>query len=351
MNPASLSALSRSCGRILKQDPARPFFAKSPPETAKLWGSYGDWQVICRDLAARSASLDNPAAVRAFYQQWFTPYAASSNSFFGKGLFTGYYEASLRGSSTRTERYRFPLYKRPKDLIDIDLGQFRDAWKGEKTAGRIDGAKMVPYYDRDGIDSGALANKGLELVWVDDPIDVFFLHIQGSGRVQMADGSVLHVGYDGQNGHMYYAVGRELVAKNILTKEQVSMQAIRDWMRENPDQARQLRAMNKSYVFFKELPVEGAIGGEGVALTPMHSLAVDYRLIPYGVPLWLDAAHPIYEKKRLRSLMIAQDTGGAIRGPVRGDVFFGHGPDAEIMAGRMKSAGDYWLLLPKKNRP
>lgn len=174
-----------------------------------------------------------------------------------------------------------------------------------------------------------------------------FLQIQGSGRVIMDDGTTISVGYAGQNGHPYYAVGRELIKMGVLTKETVSMQAIEQWLSDNPARADEIMNTNRSYVFFQELDGEGPLGGENIALTPLRSLAIDRSLLPYGMPLWVDIAPPMEGEHGLQRLMIAQDTGGAIRGPVRGDVFWGYGERAEIIAGHMKSNGRYWALLPK----
>jgi membrane-bound lytic murein transglycosylase A len=240
-----------------------------------------------------------------------------------------------------------PLYRKPDDLVMVDLGEFRENLKGERIAGRVIDGRLRPYEDRTRIEGGALKGRDLEMVWVDDPVDAFFLHIQGSGRITLEDGSVMRVGYAGQNGHPYIAVGRELIARGVLTKENVSMQSIREWLHANPGEASGLMNKNPSFVFFRPLDGEGPLGAQGVALTPGRSLAVDRSFVPYGLPVWLDAQDPLDGAARVRRLMVAQDTGGAIRGPVRGDVFWGHGADAELRAGRMKSPGRYYLLIPR----
>ena len=266
---------------------------------------------------------------------------AGSNS---SGLFTGYYEASLKGSRTRQGPYQTPLRARPDDLVMVQLGEFRDALKGQRIAGRIIDGKLKPYETHEQIVNNHLPSaQDKTLVWVDDAVDAFFLQIQGSGIVDMDDGSVMRVGYAGQNGHPYYAIGRELIARGALNKENVSMQSIRGWLEQNPDQAHEIMFTNKSYVFFRELNGEGPLGGEGVALTPMRSLAIDRSIIPYGMPVWLATDHPKIQGR----LMVTQDTGGAIRGPVRGDYFWGHGAYAQDNAGEMKASGRYWFLLPK----
>jgi membrane-bound lytic murein transglycosylase A len=305
-----------------------------------------DWQAAC--AAAPHAALHNDArAAKAFFEQWFAPYEMRAAGGSAEGLFTGYYEASLRGSRVKGGAYTVPLHKRPADLVMVELGEFREELKGQRIAGRVTDGKLKPYEDRARITAGQWPHDDEVLAWVDSATDAFFLEIQGSGVVQMDDGTTMRVGYDGQNGHPYYAIGRELVKRGILPKEKVSMQAIRDWLAENPDQARDMMNLNKSYVFFRELTGGGPLGAENVVLTPARSLAVDNGKMAYGVPVWIDTAPPAEGQARLRRLMVAQDTGGAIRGAVRGDVFFGYGPQAEAQAGVMKSRGRSWLLLPR----
>lgn len=334
----AIPAFARSCQKLKALPPDRALGSDG------LAGTAADWQPPCAAVAAVAA--DDETAARAFFETWFVPVAAGNN---GKrqGLFTGYYEAELRGSRAPTDRFGVPLYSRPADLVMVDLGEFSDKFKGERTAGRVVDGRLRPFEDRTRIEAGALRGRGLEMVWVDNAIDAFFLHIQGSGRVVLPDGSILRVGYAGQNGHRYVPIGRELIERGVLTKDNVSMQAIRAWLEANPDQAAEVMNKNPSYVFFKELNGEGPLGAQGVALTPGRSLAVDRSFVPYGVPVWLDAEDPLGADARLRRLMIAQDTGGAIRGPVRGDFFWGYGADAEKRAGAMKSAGTYFLLLPR----
>lgn len=330
---AALKAFQVSCTRILKREDSA-FFGPDP------WaGTYKDWKNLC-SKAQKTALVDVKA--RAFFEQNFKPYAAFSN---GKreGLFTGYYEASLNGSYKRHGPYQFPLYARPDDLVMVDLGAFREDLRGRRIAGRVLNGQLKPYETREMIEQ---QKKGKPLLWVDSPVDAFFLHIQGSGRVALDTGGAVRVGYAGQNGHPYYAIGRALVKRGYLKKEDVTMQSIRDWLEKNPDQATEIMNTNQSYVFFdildnKKGSFDGPLGGEGLPLTPMRSLAVDRALIPYGLPLWLETQDP-----DLKRLMVAQDTGGAIRGPVRGDVFFGYGNEAEERAGKMKAQGQYWFLLP-----
>lgn len=337
----TMAALQKSCGRILKRKGDDAF---GPSD----FGTFGDWQPACR-AALMVGDVDDDAA-RAFFERWFTPHRASAQGDVN-GLFTGYYEAMLRGARTRNGPYQTPLYGMPDDLVMVELGDFRENLKGERIAGRVEGNRLRPYEDRKAIEtSGIPEGRAPVLAWVDDPVSAFFLHIQGSGVIALDDGGMMRVGYAGQNGHVYYAVGRDLVKRGVLAKEEVSMQSIRAWMEDNPQEASSLMQLNPSYIFFQEIKGDGPLGGEGVALTAERSLAVDRAKIPYGVPVWLASAPPAPGEAPLRRLMVAQDTGGAIRGAVRGDVFWGRGPRAEHLAGLMKSQGYYWLLLPKKEQ-
>ncbi|MEX2311647.1 MAG: MltA domain-containing protein, partial [Rhodospirillales bacterium] len=217
---------------------------------------------------------------------------------------------------------------------------------GTQLAGRIVDNKLVPYYSRAEIGSGALRGLGLEVLWVADPVEAFFLHIQGSGRVRLADGSHVRVGYAGRNGRKYTSIGRELVAMGVMPLKDVTAPAIQDWLRANPAAGSALMNKNESFVFFRVIEGEGPIGAEGVALTPGRSLAVDRAFLPYGIPIWLDTTDPV-DDSPLRRILIAQDTGSAIKGVVRGDVFWGFGEMAARRAGLMKQRGRYYLLLPK----
>ena len=333
------TAYKKSCARILKKD-SQSLFGKDP-----RYGRAQEWQVLCRKFLKMNQT--HSQSIRSFFEQHFIPHTAS----FGRkrhGLFTGYYEAGLNGSRTKKGPYQYPLRARPDDLVMVDLGSFRDELKGQRIAGRVQSGRLQPYEDHKQILMGGLpTDQDKPLVWVDSAIDAFFIQIQGSGVVSLDDGTTMRVGYAGQNGHPYYAVGRELVKNGELRKDEVSLQTIRAWMKNNPSKATDLMTTNKSYVFFKELDGEGPVGGEGIALTPLRSLAVDHTLIAYGTPIWLTTTHPDSSKGPINRLMMAQDTGGAIRGAVRGDVFWGYGSEAEHHAGKMKSQGRYWLLLPK----
>lgn len=332
-------ALVRSCTRILKRDPTSAF---GPLEEA---GTYEAWQKICEKFAL-VATEDN-SVLQQFFEENFQPYQILEGEE-PNGLFTGYYEASLKGSRSQSDIYKYPLHKRPDDLVMVDLGEFRDELKGQRIAGRVQSGNLKPYETRAEIVAGNWPHNDEVLVWVDNAVDAFFLQIQGSGIVDLDDGGTMRVGYAGQNGHVYYAIGRELIKREQLTKENVSMQSIRAWLEANPEQADEIMNTNASYVFFLELDGEGPMGGEAVALTPERSLAIDRSKLPYGLPLWVDIEAPMEGEAPINRMMMAQDTGGAIRGAVRGDVFWGYGERAETLAGHMKSQGRYWALLPKQ---
>lgn len=342
----ALPALSRSCSRMLPRGTARL-------DGFDRYGTGQDWSAFCTGLNALKPG--DEAGLRRLVEAELQPVAVLGDGR-AEGLFTGYYEPMVRGSRQRSGAYTVPLYRQPADLVQVDLGEFRDSLKGQRIAGRVRDGRLRPYEDRGAIETGALLGKNLELVWLDDAADAFFLQVQGSGLVQLPDGKQMRVGFAAQNGHGYVAVGKVMIERGLLSREEVSMQTIRDWLRANPAAAPELLRQNPSYVFFRELPApkddgDGPPGAQGVALLPGRSLAVDRGLHALGLPLWLaalrPAATPPHDDLPLQRLMVAQDTGGAIRGAVRGDVFWGHGPEAESIAGRMKHPGKFWLLLPR----
>ncbi|WP_096085735.1 murein transglycosylase A [Agaribacterium haliotis] len=305
-----------------------------------------------RQLCQKLTKADTPApsseqAARAFFEQEFQPYLMRTQQG-AKAQLTGYYEASLRGSYTKSAVYSVPIRKRPADLVLVDLGQFREQLKGQRIAGRVTQGKLQPYEDRQKIEQQINASE--VLLWVDSAIDKFFLQIQGSGLVALDSGELVRIGYDGHNGHLYSAIGKTLIERGEITKEAMSMQAIRQWLKQHPAKANELMNTNRSYIFFRKLNSEGPIGAEGVSLSPGRSLAIDPRYSAYGLPIYIDAEHPLSSaqaKQRLQKLTIAQDTGGAIKGPLRGDFFWGHGEAAAEAAGKMNSSATMYLLLPK----
>lgn len=335
------SAYSKTCARLSKKDEAALIDTQNPE-----FGRVGDWLAPCQAVQEGA----DPDEIIADY---FDVYAVrNSNSGKDEGLFTGYYEASLKGSKTRTDKYNIPLHARPDDLVMVDLGAFRDTLKGQRIAGRVKDGRLRPYESRPEIlQSNNYTNPETVLVWVDSAVDAFFVQIQGSGLVELEDGTVMRIGYAGQNGHIYTAIGKVLIERGALAKEEVSLQTIRAWLEANPDSAEDVMSQNASYVYFRELDTEGPVGGEGVPLTAESSLAIDHGLYPYGMPIWVDIEHPTEQGRRIQKLMVGQDTGGAIKGPVRGDFFWGHGPRAEDLAGKMKSKGRMFIFIPKSVKP
>ena len=275
------------------------------------------------------------------------------------GFLTGYYEPIIEGSRVPTGVFTAPLYRRPPNLVVSGRRKLGDAFpsKGVKVGRRVGRRKIVPYYDRGEIEDGALDGWHLEICWLRSPVDVLFAQIQGSARIRLEDGTILRVNYDLHNGWPYTPVGRALVDRKIIPKDEMSMQRIREWMEAHPDEAKEVRRLNKSYVFFRitDLATEDeAVGAQGVPLVPGRSIAVDRSLHAYGTPFFIAADLPIANQKsttRFRRLMFAQDTGSAIVGPARADIYFGAGDEAARMAGRIKNPGDFVMLLPRALDP
>jgi membrane-bound lytic murein transglycosylase A len=295
-------------------------------------GTVADWRGACAQAQGDA---------RRFFESSFTPYAVG-----GEALFTGYYEPQIKGRRSRGGAFQTPVYGLPDDLVRVNLGLFNSKLTGENISGRLEGHRLVPYATRAEINAkGASAPV---LFYTDDPISFFFLQIQGSGRVTFEDGSTIRIGYAGANGQPYTAIGRTLIADGSLKREEVSLQTIRAWLAAHPDRAQAVMETDKSYIFFEERPMGdvalGSTGTLGAALTPQASLAVDARLHALGAPFYVAADGP----DPLHGLLVAQDTGGAIRGAARGDIFFGFGAEAERRAGMMKAPGRLYLLLPKR---
>lgn len=287
------------------------------------------------------------ATLRQFFESRFVPHQVLNSDGSSDGLITGYYEPLLKGSRKQSKRYRFPLYTTPDELLVVDLGEVYPELKNMRLRGRLQGRKVVPYYSRAEIERNPASLQGKELLWVDDAIDLFFLQIQGSGRVALENGEIVRVGYSEQNGHPYKSVGRLLVERGELPLEKASMQGIKAWGQKNPARLNELLYQNSSFVFFRELPagMPGPLGSLGVPLTAGRSLAVDPRAVPQGAPVFLATTWPNTDK-RLQRLMVAQDTGGAIKGSVRADFFWGFGPEAGNQAGKMRQNGRMWVLMP-----
>ncbi len=335
---AALVAFRLSCERLLTLPDDRSLGGRG------MAGTVADWRPACQ--AVEDVSPDDRDAARAYFQTWFRPAAVSSHAD-DIGQFTGYFTPVLGGSLRRREAYAVPIYPLPAEYLKADLGDFRADLEGERIVGHIEDGRFAPAQTRAEIEAGALGDATQPILWLADPIDAFFMHIQGSGRIRLEDGRVLDVGVAGTNGHTYVSIGRLMLARGVLEKGKVSAQAIQAWLRDNPDAAGPLMQENPRYVFFRILEV-GPLGSQGVTLTPERSLAVDPRWIGLGVPVWLDTTITgDGGPDRLRRLLVAQDTGGAITGVVRGDVYWGAGDDAGEVAGRMNVPGRYHVLLPR----
>jgi membrane-bound lytic murein transglycosylase A len=294
---------------------------------------------------------DDEAAARAFAETRFEAWEIASAEGVAEGMVTGYYEPVLAGSRTRSERFRHPVYGVPADLIAVDLESVNPELKGLRLRGRIEGSRLVPYRTRAEIEG----NSGFQapvVAWVEDPVELFFLQIQGSGQLSLDTGGRLRLGYADQNGHPYRSIGRYLVERREMTLDQASMQGIKAWATANPRKLREALDANPSYVFFRETPDSGAgpVGTLGVPLTAGYSIAVDPRSVPLGAPVFLATTMPL-STQPLERLVAAQDTGGAIRGAVRADFYWGSGAEAGVQAGRMRQQGRMWILWPKGEGP
>ena len=307
-----------------------------------------------RFAAACAAAREMPAQAdaRTFFEAHFAAHRVVNADETTVGMVTGYYEPVLRGSRSRSARYRYPLYGVPDDLVVVDLAEVHPDLRHRRLRGRLVGKRVVPYLARGEIDHGQAPLAGKEIAWVDDAVEAFFLHIQGSGQVQLESGERLRLGYAEHNGHPFRSLGAHLIRSGELAAERASMQGIKEWAKRNPARAQAFLNENPSYVFFRELPrdLPGPIGALGVALTAGRSIAVDPRVVPLGVPVYLATTHP-NTAEPLARLMVAQDTGGAITGGVRADFYWGTGDAAGSLAGRMRQAGRMWVLLPGGKSP
>lgn len=312
----ALQAFIHSCNRFAKMAQKRLVGGQIGNITAE------DFRDVC-EIAQVVKTMSN-AQAKNFFENWFRPFLVENRSGSSEGLFTGYYEASLNGSRVKTERYQYPIYARPKDLT-----------------GEV-------YYSREQIENGALKNKNLELLYVDDKVDLFFMHIQGSGRIKLPNGSAIRVGYAGRNNLPFTAVSNYMADKGYLDRGNLNAATVREWLKNNPQKADEVMNVNSLFIFFKIIEGEYVVGGQGAPLTPERSLAIDSDIIPYGLPIWLETSLKRKDKSssKYEHLFIAQDTGSAIKGAIRGDIFFGHEKDAEEKAFYMASKGSYYILLP-----
>ena len=312
----TLAAFRRSCPKLVAGPDTK---IATDGGTKTITGA--EWKRICDSAGTVKAGDDR--AARGFFEENFRPLVVQA-----PGKFTGYFEPEMRGSRAPSRLFTVPVYRRPPDLTD------------------------KPYYTRAEIEQGALKGKGLEIAWVQDTVALFEVQVQGSGRIHLAEGGVLSIGFDGSNNRPYTAIGTVLVDMGVMPTGAVTWPAIRDWLKRNPRQARDVMRKNERYIFFKDTKSQSPTGSEGVPLTAQRSLAVDVTLTPYGTPIWIDTHRPVTRKpgatEPYRRLMIAQDSGAAIQGPARGDVFFGSGTQAADWAGRMVSEGRAIVLVPNK---
>lgn len=333
---ASFEAFRKSCKAVVRRRPPfRPF--------------EGELRAVCERAVKLPAPADD-AAARRFFETNFRPVRISKLGEH-EGFLTGYYEPVVEGRRAKQGEFVYPLYRRPADLRKHVKPKQRS--KRHRIGRRVSG-----YFDRAAIENGALEGRGLEICWLKDPIESFFIHVQGSARIRLADGKLLRLNYDAHNGYPYVSVGKVLIDRGIIPRERMSMDAIRTYFAEDPEDAREIMNTNKSYVFFRELgelpPDTEPPGAQGVNLTAGRSIAVDKNLHVYGTPFWIEAELPIDSAKsdtRFRRLMIAQDTGGAIVGPARADIYFGAGVRAGTVAGRIKNPGVFYILVPKAADP
>lgn len=307
-----------------------------------------EWQILCEE--AEQLAPSNNQQVKVFFERRFTPKQLLADDGNKQGLITGYYEPLLQGSYTRDERYKYPLYGVPEDLLIVDLSSLYPELKGQRVRAQLEGNKVVPYYSRAQIEDDNAPLVGNELLWVDDRDAVFFLQIQGSGRVQLPDGKVIGAGYANQNGHPYVSIGKLLIEREQLPREDVNLFSIRSWLKNNPKKATSLLNDNPSYVFFtlRNEVSDGPTGSLNVSITAERSVAIDPKVVPLGTAMWLSTSYPDENNSPLQKLVFAQDTGGAIKGRLRADLFWGTGALAEQHAGNMKQKGELYILTPKQ---
>jgi len=311
------------------------------------------WKRVCDSARALNGGVAPSAQMaRQFFETHLTPYSLLSSDGVASGMITGYYEPLLRGSRHLAKGFEQAVRGVPDDLLTIDLSSIFPELKDKRVRGRLEGNKVVPYWSRGEIVARGDRLPGKTLLYVDDAVELFFLQVQGSGRVRLPDGSMVRLNYADQNGHPYQSIGRVLVERGELKLEEASMQGIQAWARANPARLDDLLNTNPSYVFFREVPnsKDGPVGALGVPLTAERSIAVDPRSVPLGAPVYLATTRP-NSGQALHRLVLAQDTGGAIKGAVRADFFWGFGKAAGELAGRMKQSGRMWVLLPPEAVP
>ena len=341
-------ALTHSIAYLQAAPPERTFrFGPDPYDTAHVLKSLQHFLAFIR-------TQPPVRTLQEFIRSDFRVYQSIGRDAQGQVLFTGYYEPLLKGSLERRSEFSYPVYPRPDDLVTIDLGAFFEKYKGETIAGRLAGRRVVPYYDRREIEQdGVLSGKAEPIAWVEDPLDLFFLHIQGSGRIALEDGRILHVGYDAKNGRPYRSIGQLLIDEGRIPRDEISMQRIKAYLRENPSEAERVLHHNPSFIFFRVVP-DGPLGALNFTLTPGRSLALDLKMFPPAALAFTETMKPVGDAfgrvqawTPCRRFVLNQDTGGAITGPGRADIFWGSGPYAELAAGHLKHAGTLYFIVLK----
>ena len=330
-----IPVFAKNCGSILKNNNEYLYSSQIKIKTA-------DYKDICKRFTNKN--IKSSQQMKNFLEDEFIPYSISDGDNY-EGKFTSYYEAEINASFEKTEKYKYPIYGRPSDLIEINLRDFDTELPDKRLVGRVKDGKFIPYYNRREIENNGI--KAPVIMWGDDLVDIHFMQIQGSAIAHMADGSDLRVGYADNNGHKFRGIGGILLSKKIIEPKDASMTKIREWLRKNPQEAAELMAENERFIFQKISDADGPTGALGVSLTAGRSMAVDNAYIPLGAVMWLDTYNP--DKQNIRKIVFAQDIGSAIKGIVRGDYFWGHGEQALKQAGRMNSVGKYFILAPKKS--
>ncbi|MEP4378076.1 MAG: MltA domain-containing protein [Alphaproteobacteria bacterium] len=347
----ALPAWRQSCAHLSARPDDRPVGPSLNEATGKVVGTVADWRVVCAGVLALPGG--DTDALRNFIEANLVPLrvrAAADDP----GLFTGYFEPIIEVSRERSADYHEPIYALPRDHVSVRLEAFDPELKGRSIVGRVEAGRLVPYRQRGEIEAGAISDSADILFWARDILDVFILQVQGSGIAALPDGSRTRIGFAGHNGHNYGSVGRWLIENGELDAGRAGWEDIRAWLEANPEIMRDTLAVNRRYIFFREIDGDGPTGAAGVTLTAERSMAVDPKHVPLNVPVWLDAEHPdagADDDRRLQRLMLAQDTGNAIRGAVRGDFYWGTGRAALDKAGRMKSRGSYYILVPRALMP
>ncbi len=330
-----IDVFKKNCGKILNNRNEYIYNAVIKIKTK-------EFQNVCQKFMNKK--INSAAEMKKFLENEFDAYAVSDNENY-EGKFTSYYEAVIHASFEKTAKYKYPVYGKPKDLVEINLRDFDENLPNTRLVGRVENGKFVPYYNRRKIE-----NEGVNapvLMWGDDLVDIHFMQIQGSAIAKMTDGSELRIGFADSNGLKFRGIGSIMLEKKILKAGEVSMPKIREWLRKNPDKAQELMAENNRFIFQKITGADGPIGALGLSLTAGRSMAVDNKYIPLGAMMWLDTVNP--DNGKIQKIVFAQDIGSAIKGVVRGDYFWGHGEKALQQAGRMNSVGRYYIFAPKNS--